>query len=49
MDPFTWYELGMVFAVFIISGLFNAVGIDGGSVFIVFFIISLNYVTKIGI
>ena len=36
----------MVLAIFILSGLFNATGIGGGSLFVAFLISALNYLTK---
>ena len=44
-----YYEAGMLFGVFVLSGLFNATGIGGGSLFVIYLIVVLRYDTKIAI
>jgi len=44
-----YFELGMIIIVFVISGLFNATGIGGGSLFVAFLIFAMKYDTKIAI
>ena len=39
----------MLFSVFMMSGLFNATGIGGGSLFIAFLTATLKYETKFAI
>ncbi len=48
-QPFTTYEAIMVFIIFIVSGLFNATGIGGGSLFVAYLISVLKYETKTSI